>query len=242
MPDSTLLAVQHAYPNPGYLGDSSHATIFEQITATSGDVLLDSMTTDYDLASLSPLPTNTTIGRTLLQDIRNKLSVPTCAQLVKTWICKGTNLALAGPFVEPCMEAVLEHFSRDKWSASLLSTTLTANTCTPLHTDATSTSQQYCAQLSGARTRWETLSVFLLAIVRAATDVPSATQLYTSKAERSSFRRLVLALADRCLELCLSFDCLNDLQLVVQYENWIAHSLVDGDQSIHYHSHIKLTN
>ena len=38
-------------------------------------------------------------------------------------------------------------------------------------------------------------------------------------------------LSDRCLEMCLSLDCLNDMQLLLQYENWIIHTFLDGDQS-----------
>ncbi|KAF4900256.1 hypothetical protein CGCF415_v010169 [Colletotrichum fructicola] len=38
--------------------------------------------------------------------------------------------------------------------------------------------------------------------------------------------------ADSCVDICLSLDCLNDLHLVLQYENYIIHSLIDGDQSL----------
>jgi hypothetical protein len=40
-----------------------------------------------------------------------------------------------------------------------------------------------------------------------------------------------MSFSDRCLELSISLDCLNDLQLVLQYENFISHSNVDGDES-----------
>lgn len=36
---------------------------------------------------------------------------------------------------------------------------------------------------------------------------------------------------DRCVDIALSLDCLNDLQLLLQYKNWISHVFIDGDQS-----------
>ncbi|RBR20112.1 uncharacterized protein FIESC28_05391 [Fusarium coffeatum] len=54
---------------------------------------------------------------------------------------------------------------------------------------------------------------------------------FPTEAQRRHIRRLTMHFADRCLDICLSLDCLNDLQLILQYENFILHSLVDGDQS-----------
>ncbi|KAL3417430.1 hypothetical protein PVAG01_11430 [Phlyctema vagabunda] len=39
--------------------------------------------------------------------------------------------------------------------------------------------------------------------------------------------------SDSCIEIAISLDCLNDLQLFLQYENFILHSFVEGDQSYH---------
>ncbi|KAF4969339.1 hypothetical protein FSARC_3414 [Fusarium sarcochroum] len=43
--------------------------------------------------------------------------------------------------------------------------------------------------------------------------------------------RLAMQFSDAFLEIAVSLDCLNDLQLLLQYENFILHSMVDGDQS-----------
>ncbi|KAL3429967.1 hypothetical protein BDV09DRAFT_189681 [Aspergillus tetrazonus] len=44
---------------------------------------------------------------------------------------------------------------------------------------------------------------------------------------------LCTRVADSALEIALSLDCLNDLQLFLQYENWIVHTNVYGDHSYH---------
>ncbi|CEI63399.1 unnamed protein product [Fusarium venenatum] len=64
-------------------------------------------------------------------------------------------------------------------------------------------------------------------------DTPSFTPLYISHQERVTLAKTLMFIGDLCVESCLSLDSLNDLQLVLQYENMIIHTQVDGDQSYH---------
>lgn len=75
------------------------------------------------------------------------------------------------------------------------------------------------------------LGYFFSAVTRATIDIPFFPSLYTIEKEQYSLRRLTTKLSDCALEICLSLDCLNDLQLFFQYENFIVHSYMDGDQS-----------
>ena len=73
--------------------------------------------------------------------------------------------------------------------------------------------------------------MFLAAIGGATNEIEFFPPLYRTDEERCRLRRMAANLCDVALEVCLSLDSLNDLQLVLQYENWIVHSYVDGDQS-----------
>jgi hypothetical protein len=68
-------------------------------------------------------------------------------------------------------------------------------------------------------------------VSRATIDIPFFPLLYNTEEQQYNLRRLATKLSDFALEISLSLDCLNDLQLMVQYENFIVHSYVDGDQS-----------
>lgn len=105
------------------------------------------------------------------------------------------------------------------------------HTYRPLTADDNATIEDYCTNFCQRSARWETLGLFFTAACRAATDIPCFAPLYSSEQQRRSFQRLSMHYSDRCLEISLSLDCLNDLQLMLQYENFIIHSYIDGDQS-----------
>lgn len=89
----------------------------------------------------------------------------------------------------------------------------------------------YCEIACRSDPGWATLGMFLVALSRAAEDMACYPPMYTTPAGQQRLQKLALHYADQCLEICLSLDCLNDLQLMLQYENFIAHSMIDGDQS-----------
>ncbi|KAK2604206.1 hypothetical protein N8I77_007154 [Diaporthe amygdali] len=90
---------------------------------------------------------------------------------------------------------------------------------------------QFNAQYLDDSTRWETVGIFFTAVARATFDVKFYPTLYKDAAELLGLREFAADISDSCLDLCLKLDCMNDLQLVLQYENFIVHSYVDGDQS-----------
>ncbi len=63
------------------------------------------------------------------------------------------------------------------------------------------------------------MGLFATAVSRAADDLDIFEPLYFSFEERRSVKKLAMSISDRCLELALSVDRLNDLQLASQYEN-----------------------
>ncbi|KAF4839579.1 hypothetical protein CGCSCA4_v011088 [Colletotrichum siamense] len=62
-------------------------------------------------------------------------------------------------------------------------------------------------------------------------EVPFFPSLYKSDVRRQQLVGLAIKVSDALTEICISLDCLNDLQLIAQYENFIAHSYVLGIQS-----------
>lgn len=150
------------------------------------------------------------------------------------WLAKGANLALAEPFVAQCTQSVSQLFTYhdENWHL-VYARRLLHNSAQPLQFDETSDLASFSAQFLDHNSRWETLGIFFAAVTRATIDIAFFPSLYTTEQEQYTLRRLCTKLCDLALEISLSLDCLNDLQLIMQYENFIVHSYVDGDQSKH---------
>ena len=128
------------------------------------------------------------------------------------------------------MDYVRTMLHGDNWHLTL-TRDLLQNSDRPLEFDGKSTLSGYTKQFCFDSVRWETLGIFLSAVIRANFDVSFFPSLYTTESGREELRKSAARLSAICLELCLSLDCLNDLQLVLQYESFIVHTYIDGDQS-----------
>ncbi|RAK98555.1 fungal specific transcription factor domain-containing protein [Aspergillus ibericus CBS 121593] len=175
-------------------------------------------------------------GANALRLLLNEYQVTVLRDLVLFWLAKGDNLALAEPFVEACTESVVPFFaavSQDEdWHVGC-ARLLLQNSSQPLRFNADTSGPVWVSQFVGTNLRWEALGIFFLAVSRATLDVAAFPQLYLTREANRTLRTLCGTLSDHALEIVLSLDCLNDLQLVLQYENLIMHSLVDGDHSYH---------
>lgn len=176
----------------------------------------------------------------------DQIDVSKIMPLVRSWLERGANLPLAGPFVIHCLESV------EQWRQLLNPVSDNATSHETLRSSASSAAcvkglvtntqklifmrqdmrpQEYLGQMLGYNLRGEILGLFFTAAARATYDTAYFSNLYTTHEERCQFMKSLVALGDCCLETCLELDCLNDLQLILQYENFIVHSQVDGDQS-----------
>lgn len=224
---------RNPYPNPGYLGSSSHAAIFKHITADA-DHGAGSHTAGPEATSSQWIGDNHLIlqGAEVLRHLLTTYSLSAMKELVTFWLAKGTNLALAEPFVAQCAESVSQLFaSHDEDWQLVYARRLLQNSAQPLHFNASSDLPAFSAQFLNHQSRWETLGIFFATVSRATIDIPFFPLLYTTEEEQYTLKRLSTKLSDFALEISLSLDCLNDLQLILQYENFIIHSYVDGDQS-----------
>lgn len=172
----------------------------------------------------------------LLKQLLSRYTLATMQGLVRFWMARGINLALAGPLVEPCTEAMSYLRSSlpstdQKECSPMLSTHLSQNSQRPLKVSGDSSLSDFTSQFCGSNIRWETLGIFFSAVIRASIDISFFPQLYTTEVEKNELRRLLVKFNRANLDLCLSLDCLNDLQLILQYETFIIYSYVDGDHS-----------
>lgn len=236
-PVTGFLTKPHNYPNPGYLGSFSHTTLFNHLPV--GDEGINETTPDVGQAwgSLSEKIVNeahVSQGVELIEQLHRFVQIPACVRLVRGWLATGANLPISGLFTENCIitaEYILEGLCGSSINAMEIARNLFIQSCRPLAMDATTSFDDFCAQFCQQNARWETLGLFFTTVSRATFRFSSPETPYNSEQQRRNLRKLAMHYSDRCLEFSLSLDCLNDLQLILQYENFILHSLVDGDQS-----------
>ncbi|RSL56410.1 hypothetical protein CEP54_008837 [Fusarium duplospermum] len=231
----------YLYPNPGHIGLSSHVAIFNQIFPDQSDTSPAAATghsgSPNDVSPEGPSLDDNPLARKgaeLLKQLLEKYSLSSMENFVSFWIEKGINLALAEPFVALCAQisnySCLSTFERPDWHLKLAQKLL-ANSIQPLQYDSSTSFSEYVAQFTGQNTRWETLGIFLCAVLRALIEIPFFPTLYTTEESQRDLKEKLLALIGCSLDVCLSLDCLNDLQHLIQYENAITYTYTSGDQS-----------
>ncbi|KAM0424941.1 hypothetical protein ACHAPT_009742 [Fusarium lateritium] len=106
-------------------------------------------------------------------------------------------MALAEPFVAHCARisnySCLSTFEGQDWHLDL-ALKLLSNTNRPLEFDATTSFPDYVAQFVQRNTRWETLGIFMCAVLRASIDIPYFPGLYTTEDTKRDLKDKVLAL------------------------------------------------
>lgn len=220
------------YPNPGFLGSSSHTTFFEQLPRDSTDTgqLPDCSVDEEEIRN----------GANLIDNIHRYCRIDSCVALVQQWIAGGVNLALAGPLVMTCAHVtqhVLSSYETDSpgrfTPARIISQRLFRNSCHQLNAGDDQNIAEWCTVFGINNARWEMLGIFFAALAAATIYTPRFEPLYRTHQGQRDLQKLAVRFSDRCLDISLSLDRLNDLQLLLQYENWIGHSCLDGDQSKH---------
>lgn len=231
------LTPRQVYPNPGHLGISSHAPIFDQI-ATSRDCETDQLAKPGNVRDPSASRRHEKAASEVaesLQQLSAHYSIDSLNDLITFWLAKGVSLSLAEPLLHPCINTVLTW--PDLWTLQTqehflsLVIRLLNNSAQTLHITAESTLITFTGQLCGHQSRLETLGLFLAAVARATVDVPFFPPVYSTEDSRFKLQSIVTRLNDRIIDLCLSLDSLNDLQLILQFEHFVVHSNVSGDQS-----------
>lgn len=154
--------------------------------------------------------------------------------LVDFWLAKSIALTLGGPFVESCtrsLQQLVEGKLFDITDPSAVLRKLSENSARALNFVTMSTLKDLSHEISDANVRWEAITLALITAARAMTDIPFFPPLYTSRLELCALQRALTELSDRCLDIMLGLNSMNDIQLICQYENFVLHSNVDGDQS-----------
>ncbi|SPO06607.1 uncharacterized protein DNG_09297 [Cephalotrichum gorgonifer] len=246
-----------SYPNPLYLGASSHVTIFNHLSQDENPLQVSNPPSE----SAAPPGSEPFLGfegemqaakiaeglRRLLGAFPGTFPLNPLRDLIAFWRATGANLALCEPFVDLIVHDPLDDLlslslsSRSSGGADqylAYARSLLHNSSRPLSCQPSLTVREYASQFLGSNTRLETVGLLFCAVIRAASEVHIFPALYLEDARRQELLALAVKLTNVAVEVCLSFDRLNDLQLVFQYENFISHSYVFGVQS--YHSYRKL--
>ena len=218
------------YPNPGFLGNSSHTTFFEQLPRDTTDIgqLPDCSVDEEEIRN----------GGNLIDNIHRYCQISSCVALVQQWISGGVSLGLAGPLVVTCAQ-VTEHVLSSYETSSparftparTISQKLFRNSCHQLNAGDHQSIAEWGTAFGVHNPRWEILGIFFAALATAAMHTPRFEPLYQTHQGQRELQKLAVKFSDRCLDISLALDRLNDLQLLLQYENWISHSCLDGDQS-----------
>ncbi|KAF4466251.1 Fungal transcriptional regulatory [Fusarium albosuccineum] len=219
-----MVTKPHKYPNPGWLGTFSYTTLFDNLPGmedgSSAGITPDGNQDRSVRSENKASKANVAHGAKLVEQIRRLLPPSSCYAIIQSWTAKDTNLAIANMFVERCAQTVqtlLLDGSESSVNAVEISRRLFTNSCYPLFADPHHTIDDYSAQFCGQNPRWETLGLFCTAVSRAVTDLTYPEAFCDSDEDRRHLQRLAMHFSD----------------LFLQYENFILHSMVDGDQSYH---------
>ncbi|KAK2125403.1 hypothetical protein NOF04DRAFT_1278968 [Fusarium oxysporum II5] len=124
-----------------------------------------------------------------------------------------TNLALAGIFVDKCVETMRHLFPENpEKSINNVKTAklLFANSVRPLTTDSAATLEDYASQFCQKNALWETLGLFPTAVSRVAIGMTDAQGSCKANMTCCGLSRLAMQFSDAFLDIAISHYCLND--------------------------------
>ncbi|EKG15158.1 hypothetical protein MPH_07604, partial [Macrophomina phaseolina MS6] len=189
------------YPNPGYLGSSSHTAFFKHLSPAHLDRMDAASVPDRPERSPESLVNDGAIshGAELIKHFVCSSKVHSWIPLLHAWIEKGVNLALAESFTGRCAETtqhLTEKFADGSQNCMDLSRTLFRSSLSPLAVDASAAVEDFYAKFCGDNMRWETLGLFFTAVSRATIDLVVFEPLYSSQSQRRSFQELATYYSD----------------------------------------------
>lgn len=249
IPGSTSTSIPVAginYPNPGYMGASSHAAIFYHIAENNTDLENRSARPNLSASSSVWAPANVEFETNMeavkaaecMKPLFTSFTPDLLNQLLAFWRATRANLTLGEPLIDTCRRALDD--IPGLTSASVhgpdpyltYARDLLRNSARPLLIHPQFDLKDFCQQFLDSNTRLETIGLLICAIIRAASEVRMFPPLYVEDSRRRSLISLAAKLANIIVEATLSIDMLNDLQLILQYENFISHSFVFGVQCL----------
>lgn len=101
------------FPNPGYLGPSSHTKIFDHIPPIENELDHASSHTGNHQRKKTEVPVDNSAvaqGAKIIEEIHLRMQVLPCGEMVAGWNGKEINLALAGTVIRECAQTVGQVF------------------------------------------------------------------------------------------------------------------------------------
>lgn len=240
-PPTSSIPARTTYPNPGYLGASSHVAIFSQLSQDEDPLqcpgpLPEDVAQPPALGSPLGLKGEYHVAEVAecMKHLLASFSAAEFKNLVSFWRATGANLALAEPLVDLCLDALDDLHSLSTQPSTnqygSYARLLLRNSSRPLPIQLPLALEDFCLQSLGSNTRLEILGLLICAVIRASSEVHTFPSLYLDGTRRQELMALAVKLTDAAVEAILSLDILNDLQLVFQYENFVSYSYVFGVQ------------
>jgi hypothetical protein len=228
------------------MGASSHVAIFSHISKDS-NVL-------YDASSVTDPPGASSVARLSVADFEGEMQAAKIAEslkqllgkfdpnslrhLITFWRATKVNLTLAEPLVDTCLRAMDDLHTMSSSNPGnpdpclAYARSLLQNSSQPLVIHGSLDLESFCSQFLDSNTRLETIGLLFCAVIRAASEVFVFPPLYIDVPHRQELLSMAVGLTNIIVEAILSLDMLNDLQLMMQYENFISHSFVFGVQCL----------
>jgi hypothetical protein len=167
------------YPNPGYLGSSSHTALFNHVRKGNGEPFTpgskeggQGISPRFDTCIDKNL---VVVGTQLLKELSCLPNILTYFDLVQNWVVEGANMGLVEPLTQLCTQntrLVLLTLLGNIEMAPSVSQSLFAQSSLPMSANATTTVEDFCNVFDEPKARWETIGLFLMAACPAATDLP----------------------------------------------------------------------
>ncbi|KAM5521470.1 hypothetical protein FOXYSP1_15361 [Fusarium oxysporum f. sp. phaseoli] len=218
-----MVTSPHKYPSPGWLGTSGYQTLlitFQSGTMVHLQAMFTNVTPWLDPRKLSP-PWQACLMAKLVDQMQRLLSLSSCYFMLQQWPAQDANLALARIVVDKCVKT-MQHLFQENPETSInnveTAKLLFAKSVSPITTDSAATLEDHASQFCQKSARWETLGLFPTAVSRAAIDMTEAQGSCKANMTCCGLSRLAMQLSDAFLDIAVSFDCLNDLQVLLQYK------------------------
>ncbi|KAH7174934.1 uncharacterized protein B0J16DRAFT_404785 [Fusarium flagelliforme] len=197
------VAPQIRYPNPGYLGSSSHTALFNHVRKGNGEPFTQG--SEEGGQEISPrfdasIDKNlVVVGTQLLKELSCLPNILTYFDLVQNWVVKGANMGLVEPLTQPCSQntrLVLSTLVGNPEMAPSVSQSLFAQSSLPMSANATTTIEDFCNGFDKPKARWETIALFFTAACRAATDIPYVVGVYDTHHDRQNIQATAMRFAE----------------------------------------------
>lgn len=176
-------------------------------------------------------------GVDLLAMFCNNETMNIFEKVTQRWTSDSGCFCMIYPLVKPNFEAVkqmADHIAKCiNVPASLLkmSEQVFKNTLRDVKIHGRITMLDFVGEFTGDNLRWETIGMVFNCIGLGAINTAPSDPLFSSREQRQKIAKQALDSSDACIACVETIDQLNDYRISLLFENFMLHSLINGDGS-----------